>query len=73
MAQRDSIKAKHKAIQEEYNRLVREEMSIDPLKAKYLAKGFFITKIAQNPVFGISNPSHIAKIINGTYDRERSK
>lgn len=70
---RDTIVAKHKAIQEEYDRLVREEYEQDPLKARFIAKGYYITLIAQNPSFGISGHGYITKIINGCYDRKRSK
>ena len=63
----------HSAIRAEYDRLVREEYQKDPSKAKYIAKGFYVEKIAKDPRFSVNDPSHIHKIINGYNGGKRGK
>lgn len=70
---KESTKCKYAAIRAEYERLVKIEFEKDPIKAKYLAKGYFVELIANNPDFDIKEPSQIRKIINQYYERKRGK
>ena len=63
----------HKAIREEFDRLMRIEIEKDPLKARFISKGYYVELISQNSSFSISDKGHITKIINGWYERNRHK
>lgn len=70
---RDTTKARHDAIRAEYNRLVQEEYQENPFRAKYIGKDYFLEKLISNPHIDIKDISHLRKIINKTYGRERGK
>ena len=68
---KESTKQKYEAIREEYERLVKEEFDKDPIKARFIAKGYYVELISHNPQFDITEPSQIRKVINKYYERKR--
>ena len=64
------VRNRHKAIIEKYDELVAAEMKENPDRARYLPKQYFISKISQDPILGLSE-NYITKIINNRYRYER--
>ena len=57
------IRQKHEAIRNRYEELLRHERELDPIRAQYLAKGYYVELICRDPVMGLSR-NYIQRIIN---------
>lgn len=59
----DAIRQKHAAIRQRYEELLRKEREINPLRAQFLAKGYYVELICRDPVIGLSR-NYVQRIIN---------
>ena len=55
----ETIRQKHDAIRQ----LLRKERELDPLRAQFLAKGYYVELICRDPVIGLSR-NYVQRIIN---------
>lgn len=57
------IIGKHAAIRRRYEELCEQEKRENPIRARYLAKGYYVEAIAADPFIGLS-PGYIQRILN---------
>lgn len=57
------ITQKHAAIRRRYEEMNEQEKQENPMRARYLAKGYYVERIAADPLIGLS-AGYIQRILN---------
>lgn len=64
---RGSAKETKENIIREYDRLVAQEWAENPIRAAFLARGYYVRLIALNPAFKVCSESYIYEMIKKRY------